>query len=147
PNTRPLLEIETLGKQGLRYRNRLKFCPTPGWIESKAFELPRIKDTGGAGDWCTAGLIYTLGQKGINHFKSIRPAVLGEAISFAQALAAWSCRFEGARGGMYSIEKNNLQRDVKLIMAGKALPESKSKNSISQSTRMQNRICPACPPK
>lgn len=46
------------------------------------------------------------------------PAQLQDALRFGQALAAWNCGFEGARGGMYNVDKKQFESGVRQIMAG-----------------------------
>ena len=53
----PLLEIETFGEEGLRYRSRLPSSASQGWEGLKAYAVDQVKDAAGAGDWCTAGII------------------------------------------------------------------------------------------
>lgn len=79
--------IETRGAAGARYRiGRTK------WHKSPAFSYPII-DAGGAGDWTTAGLIHTLDLASETTLASV-----GDALRWAQALAAVSCGSPGARG-------------------------------------------------
>ena len=49
-----LLEVQTLGDRGLRYRHRLR-RGISRWMHLKAVPAPRLADTCGSGDWCTAG--------------------------------------------------------------------------------------------
>lgn len=86
------IEIQTLGSRGLRYRiDSLK----PEWVHVPAFRLPYVLDTAGAGDWCTAGMIFSL-------FRLAGEAqglsVLENALVFGQALSSLNCLTEGARG-------------------------------------------------
>jgi fructokinase len=90
------IEIQTLGKKGLKFRS-----PSSGnsWISLSAYPAQYVADTSGAGDWCTAGMLYSLfaaapGQS-VNDFTS---ANLSEALRFGQALAALNCGYAGARG-------------------------------------------------
>ena len=57
-----LLEIETLGSDGLKYRS-----PHTGWTWQKRRALvgPPLVDSAGAGDWCTAGLLSALAVRGL----------------------------------------------------------------------------------
>lgn len=114
---RPLLEIETLGHKGLRYRSKLASCKTNGWERLDSYKVRQVKDTAGAGDWCTAGVIHQLGQGGFEKFQKTTTAELQEALRFGQALAAWNCGFEGARGGMYELEQKRFQFEVARIMS------------------------------
>lgn len=79
--------IETCGPAGARYR-----IGTTKWHTSPAFPYPVI-DAGGAGDWTTAGLIHALDLT----TRAALPRV-GDALRWAQALAAVSCGAPGARG-------------------------------------------------
>jgi sugar/nucleoside kinase (ribokinase family) len=56
-----LLEIETLGADGLRYRSRLPGSRTKGWQTLDAFSVD-LRDAAGSGDWCTAGLLDKLAR-------------------------------------------------------------------------------------
>jgi len=116
----PLLTIETLGNEGLRYRCSIRGCKTSDWVSLNAFGVKQVVDTAGAGDWCTAGLIHLLGTQGAAGFAKASSASLRDALLFGQALAAWNCQFEGARGGMYATDKMGLHRDVNKILLGEA---------------------------
>src|SRR5690606_5053259 len=61
-------------------------------------QLNKVSDTSGAGDWCTAGLIYALLTN-----RALKPISIGEsdiakALIFGQALASLNCMTVGARG-------------------------------------------------
>jgi len=79
--------IETRGAAGAHYR-----VGTTKWHSSPGFPYP-VVDAGGAGDWTTAGLIHTLDLS----TRATLPRV-GDALRWAQALAAVSCGAPGARG-------------------------------------------------
>lgn len=79
--------IETSGAMGARYR-----VGGSKWYRSPAFPYP-VVDAGGAGDWTTAGLVHTLDLS----VRATLPSV-GDALRWAQALAAVSCGAPGARG-------------------------------------------------
>ncbi len=114
----PLLEIQTLGDNGLRFRSRIPSCRTASWHMLAAHKVDRLRDTAGAGDWCTAGILHALGQSGVEGLRHLSMDRLQEGLSFGQALGAWNCRFEGARGGMYHVDKMTLQGEVEQIMGG-----------------------------
>jgi sugar/nucleoside kinase (ribokinase family) len=113
---RPLLEIETIGKEGLRYRGTKTSGNSNAWRRLKAHNTGSVKDTAGAGDWCAAGLIHSIGQNGLESFENIRADSLLQALSFGQAFAAWTCGFEGARGGVYQCSKKTFQNEVAAIL-------------------------------
>ena len=130
----PLLTIETLGSEGLRYRCNISTCKTEGWRSLGAFGLEIVTDTAGAGDWCTAGIIHLLGKDGAAGFSRTSPEDLRQALNFGQAMAAWNCQFESARGGMYVMDKKTFHREINKIQLGnvhklntpvaKSLPEA-----------------------
>lgn len=138
------LEIETLGSEGLRYRSRLKNSRTRNWQRLGAFEPLRLKDTSGAGDWCTAGIIHRLGQNGSAGFNRITPKQLNDALCFGQALAAWNCGYEGARGGMYSTDKRALQKQIQMIIAGKPATISHPEAPSRTVKRVFESLCSGC---
>ena len=138
------LEIQTLGRDGLRYRSRLPNARTRGWRQLRAFKPSMLVDTCGAGDWCTAGLIAKLGEKGFSGFKAITTEKLHEALSYGQALAAWNCGFEGARGGMYCTDRLSFDHEIERILAGDASRADFPPSAIEDMT-MIAQVCPACP--
>lgn len=80
------LQVETLGAGGLRYR-----VGRARWKRLRAVKTT-IVDSGGAGDWLTAALL--------SNMPSLAPTALGraeDALRRAQAVAALSCGFVGAR--------------------------------------------------
>lgn len=96
-----LLEIQTLGRGGVRFRFREHSQPS-NWHHCDALPLPKLVDSCGAGDWFSAGLIHWLCSSHSMEDKSLTPKVLTDAMNFAQRVAIWTCGFPGARGGMYS---------------------------------------------
>jgi sugar/nucleoside kinase (ribokinase family) len=114
----PLLLIETLGRNGLRYRSRLPAHRRKKWTNVEAFRVSNVLDAAGAGDWCTAGLIHYLGKGGLQGFLHTNSEYFLSAMRFAQALAAWNCTFEGARGGMYRATPAQFRSAVRSILLG-----------------------------
>jgi len=140
----PLLEIQTLGAEGLRYRSRIAGAMTDGWERLEAYQVAKLRDAGGAGDWCTAGIIHGLAQKGLAGLSNICRSQLEEALRFGQALAAWNCGFEGARGGMYAVDKPTFRRQVQSIISqgGSKVPQREVPNpAVREAFEC---ICPAC---
>ncbi len=103
-----LLEVQTLGASGLRYKFRPKKGENGIWKEKKAFQVGRVVDSAGAGDWCTAGLIYSLGAQGLRNLQEKKIEEIESAFDFGQRLAALKCCFEGPRGLMYNLNSDEL---------------------------------------
>jgi len=137
-----LIEIQTLGKEGLRFRHRLKGQKAL-WKHLSALKAPIMKDTCGAGDWCTAGILSQIGRKGKEGLKDIRADNLLSAIRYGQALAAWNCGFEGARGGMYAIDKSLFCSQINDILEGRGKPIAWTNSKSRKATSV---VCPACSP-
>jgi sugar/nucleoside kinase (ribokinase family) len=114
------LEIQTLGHGGLRFRVKSNTKRRQRWIRVEAFLLKQVSDTAGAGDWCTAGLIHALAAQGLSGLTSASEAKIIRASMFAQALSAWNCGFEGARGGMYASTPSEFHRSIEEILASQA---------------------------
>ena len=114
-----LLEIQTRGELGLRYRHRLA-GKISGWRSSPAITLPSIADTCGSGDWCTAGILTKIAGGGQEALRDTDAGALADAMRYGQALAAWNCLFEGARGGMYSENRSAFSRQIGALMRGQS---------------------------
>ena len=140
----PLLEIETLSEEGLRYRSTLPACASYGWERLDAYAVDHVQDAAGAGDWCTAGIIHGLGQQGLQGLQHVTSVQLLDALCFGQALAAWNCGFEGARGGMYGVDKEAFRCDIAQIMSGNRPKRLSSYNSNSAVKEVLENICPTC---
>ncbi len=110
-----LIEIQTKGANGLRYRTRVGEAGFY-WRKLPAFKLAEVRDSAGAGDWCTAGLIHRLAHCGRVGLLKSKLEHVTDALIFSQALAAWNCGFEGARGGMYVRDKEEALVDVQNIL-------------------------------
>ena len=135
-----LLEVKTLGERGLAYRHRFN-RGVSDWRHLKAIRAPRVIDTCGAGDWCTAGLIARVAEDGQEGLWRAGARGVRAALRYGQGLAAWNCSFEGARGGMYAVERRTFERQINMVLKGKresigdALPDRKSTQFVT---------CPAC---
>lgn len=118
-----LVEIQTLGSRGLRFRSR---SLDARWMSLGAYELPRLWDTAGAGDWCTAGMIYILLEDGQPNQRGIDYNSLTRALAFGQVLSTLNCLTEGARGllAAWSPEK--------IIRTGRQLSASRLRQFQSQ---------------
>jgi fructokinase len=136
-----LVEVQTLGEHGLKYRHRLD-DKVSEWATLDAVPAPRLADTCGSGDWCTAGLIARLAADGQAGLRAGGAEQLKEALIYGQTLAAWNCGFEGARGGMYAIDRSNFEVQISRLLQGQL------DNSMAEPTafvQTQHVGCPACP--
>lgn len=96
---KPLLQIETLGEDGIRYCSNLPKACTRGWMKVDGIDIAEFKDAAGSGDWATSAIIDWLGRRGLQGLLRTDKCQLLNAIRYAQALATWNCSYEGARGG------------------------------------------------
>jgi len=136
----PTLEIQTKGDDGLRYRRSSE----NEWINIPAFKAEELKDTCGCGDWTTAGIISKLGEIDNPDLESISDEVIKNALTFGQALGAWNCSFEGARGGMYQISADEFLKEVNQILEGGTLP-IRDELTPPHSDHTGDGNCPSCP--
>ena len=134
---KPLLEIQTLNRNGLRYR----ISPSEKWSRLPAFLSRDTIDTCGCGDWTTAGIIAHLCTGGIEKMKVKKPNKYIEALRFGQALGAWNSRFKGARSGMYCVDENTLRRIIPTILRTGTVPVNKEDSLLKASTAG---LCPSC---
>ena len=88
------IEIQTRGSHGLRFRSG---ATDRSWNYLPAYRLPFIHDTAGAGDWCTAGMLYELFGASVTSL-CIGRNEIEHALAFGQALSTLNCMTEGARG-------------------------------------------------
>jgi pfkB family carbohydrate kinase len=151
-----LLEIETLGGKGLRFRSRVS--ASGKWQALAAVIAPRLLDTAGAGDWCTAGLLSVLAGKGAASLESARQADIEGALRFGQAAAALACGYEGARGVMNAFDPTAFLKAVSTLLRGSQTleanpppatnkPDSRHLDSGSRVPRANEvrTICAVCP--
>jgi fructokinase len=127
-----LLEIETLGDKGLRYRSRIRSASANLWRSLPGHRVKCLKDAAGSGDWLTACLIHRLGASGLVGFRSVRQAALKDTLQFAQAAASWNCEYEAPRGGQYVVDSKLFLEQVHRILAGNQPP--------SQSPQLDERV-------
>ena len=136
-----LLEVQTLGDKGLRYRHRLGRGAF-SWMQLKAIPAPRLADTCGAGDWCTAGLIAKAAVGGQEGFRRAGARGIRDALRYGQVLAAWNCGFEGARGGMYAVARQAFKQQISGLLNGQpnGIPDAPVGSTLTPTVS-----CPACP--
>lgn len=136
-----LIEVRTLGEQGLQYRHRL-VGGISDWLHLSAVRAPQLADTCGSGDWCTAGLIAKLAAGGQDDLRRTGARRIEAALRYGQALAAWNCGFEGARGGMYAVERGTLDEQIAQLLDGRL---GSITPTVSKASSAQLVGCPACP--
>ena len=137
-----LLEVETLGSSGLRYRSRMPNAKSTGWQTLAAIPTVAMKDAAGSGDWCTAGVLNRLSRGGLMGFLKVDQVRLNDALRYAQALAAWNCAYEGARGGMYQFSKSQFDRQIRRLLTGKAIrPPADVLGAVCDDL---SKLCPTC---
>lgn len=90
-DAKPAVEIETFGSEGLRFRTSSKW-------HKLAAPLVDARDTAGAGDWTTAGILHEL--RGELSRSALTAERMRSVLRVAQAFGATSCRYPGARGMM-----------------------------------------------
>lgn len=113
------LVVETRGGRGLGYRRG------GAWGELPAFPVAVVRDAAGAGDWVTAGMVHALGQAGVAGLLAAGEGRLRDCLRLGQALGAYNCGFEGARGASHAVPRDQLLADVAGMLAGAgAAPET-----------------------
>ena len=140
---RLILEIQTRGHHGLRYRSKIPALKKQDWRALPAFRAPRVLDTVGCGDWCTAGLLARIGAAGVSGLMSMRADDIRDALQYGQALAAWNCGFVGARGGMHERTAAQMNREVTEILEGRTAVLGDSKPATRRAQTM-SMLCAAC---
>lgn len=91
-NSGDFIEVCTDGSAGLRFRMPM----ASRWTLLPSIQAPYVRDTSGAGDWCTAGAIYWFMRTSTDRAR-VSSGQVREALRFGQALAALNCMHEGAR--------------------------------------------------
>lgn len=117
-----LVEIETLGEEGVRFKCNIPSYENRKWKRLRSFSISRLKDAAGSGDWFTASFISRIGCSGKQGLTHASEEALVAAFRFAQAAAAWNCGFEAPRGGMYTVDQKHFVQQVRSLEAGKLLP-------------------------
>lgn len=135
-----LLEVQTLGTDGLRYRHRLG-AGISEWAHLSAINAPNLVDTCGSGDWCTAGLLTKVAAHGQVGLRDGTGDSIHQALRYGQALAAWNCGFEGARGGMYAVDGRTFAKQIVSLLEGRPNLSVVAAKAMSDASV----ACPACP--
>ncbi len=137
-----LLEVQTLGEKGLKYRHRLG-RGISDWMYLEAVTAPQLTDACGSGDWCTAGLIAKATIGGQEGLRCAGARGVRAALRYGQALAAWNCGFEGARGGMYAVSRQAFKSQITSLLNGQF---DSTHNARVKNIAAQVVTCPACTP-
>lgn len=113
------IEIQTRGSQGLRFRSGIT---DRSWTYLPAFRLPIIHDTAGAGDWCTAGMLYEL-LHSAGDVRNINREMIEYALAFGQALSTLNCMTEGARGLLTTCSPRQIVDTARAVAKARATSE------------------------
>jgi sugar/nucleoside kinase (ribokinase family) len=134
----PRVIVETLAEEGLRVRWR------GHWTDLPAFTLPVFVDGAGAGDWTTAGLIHQLGASGAKVFDTLQKPRLLSALRFGQGLAAINCGFEGARGAMLAMTREQMGKQLTALTSKTTETASTLQEAPLRKSDIPTRLCATC---
>lgn len=97
--------VETLGDQGVRVRSKLsqEWGPLQEW---PAVPQEIIRDVAGAGDWLSAGILYSLLQVR----DTITTVKLEQSIEYGMRLSAISLAFDGPQGALKALGAKAIKR-------------------------------------
>jgi sugar/nucleoside kinase (ribokinase family) len=138
-----IVEVRTLGEHGLKYRHKFGRAAPSEWIHFEAIHAPRLADSCGAGDWSTAGLLAKATVGGLAGLREGGAHGVRSALRYGQALAAWNCGFEGARGGMYAVARDTFDAQISDLMAGHLDPVTNTASDLRPTSVID---CPNCQP-
>ncbi len=142
-DNRALLEIQTLGEEGLRFAIRT-IRASKKWTQSPSHDV-QVKDTAGAGDWTTVGLIARLFGRGAESLKDLTKVKVLDALNYGQALAAVNCQFEGSRGAMYQLPREKFAASVlKLTRKQSIRAKGAGNEKLKEKTWLPSKVCPSC---
>ena len=97
--------IETLGPQGTRFSKKLHGRWTK-WKQIPPFPAKCVRDTSGAGDWLSAGLLTHL----LNNPDHINADSFQVSIEYAQKLSSISIAFDGPHGVLNALGPSGVQK-------------------------------------
>jgi sugar/nucleoside kinase (ribokinase family) len=141
-----LLEIQTLGRGGLRFRTAMD-SSSRRWRSLEALKVEQLKDTAGCGDWLSSGLIHKLCRGGLIQLKRAPFDRLVSALDFGQRLAAWNCGFVGARGGMNTISPTQFRDLISRIQVGRKVVVTTESAAPDELLKYTSVICDDCAPR
>lgn len=137
-----LLEIETIGESGLRYRSRRS---QSSWNHLDAVQTFNVVDTAGAGDWCTAAFLATTAAQGLDAFSQLSARDIADALRLGQATATIACEYEGARGVMDDLNCAELNARVESLRSSKFVREKPVDRFSDEATASTRRVAAALP--
>lgn len=129
-----ILEIETLGKEGLNYRFK-----SGAWNKINAFSLDYVVDAAGAGDWCSSGVIVKILQAGRDSLATTTEESIVEMLRYGQALGAINCLYSGARGLMYHSDQSWLKNLTETLISNGSFPKGSIAESSTSSRSMKKK--------
>jgi fructokinase len=141
-DVRPLLRLRdkrtfilTSGASGVRFRHG------PGSVRHLPAPSPTaVVDTAGAGDWTTAGFLQALLARDAA-VRTFGEGEIEQALEWAQATAALSVAWRGARGMARRCKADDVVRDVSRILAGSpSAPTAAERFRI----RVSEALCRVC---
>ena len=118
--------VETLGPKGVRVRHRSS-TRWGEWQNMSPFSPSQIKDTAGAGDWMTVGMLTNL----LPRKEVIDMDSLLASIEYGQRLSAISIAFDSPAGALTTLGSSTIER----IANGTALLPGPCNNQVRVSTR------------
>ena len=118
--------VETLGPKGVRVRHRSS-TRWGEWQNMSPFSPSQIKDTAGAGDWMTVGMLTNL----LPRKEVIDMDSLLASIEYGQRLSAISIAFDSPAGALTALGSSTIER----IANGTALLPGPCNNQVRVSTR------------
>ena len=136
-----ILEIETLGNAGLRFRH-CKGGRRSNWERSEGFEFEDFIDTAGAGDWLTAGLLHLLANSGRSGLRQSGTDRIRKALEVGQGLSGLNCQFEGARGMMYALKLPEVEFALSELVDELTILDSQ--DYLESEFTIDESKCPAC---
>lgn len=142
---RPRVEVETLGHEGLRYRVNDGTRRGRIWRHQPAFRVTELRDAAGAGDWCSAGLLYQLGWRCGADAEVLSEDAVAHALTFGQALAALNCQHVGPRSATRAVRSGEMLAFAAAVQRdGHAPAESRAGTSESDYVPLPETECDTC---
>lgn len=133
---KPILEIITLGKDGLRFRHQRK-----KWTKHEPHESLNVVDTAGAGDWLSASFIHEILSSPDAMQALLDHDIVSSYLHKAQKFASYNCQFIGARGAMDTIKFSSM---AKQIIHGEPTRILSRRASIINSSGYSKGTCDVC---